>query len=156
MKLRNGKRTASQSKIEVKTMCKHTCEMSLPHLCCACSDRRPIQTTYIAHDRSNLADVSYVERNHYYCQHCKAKPTPKALDLTKSPKKSVSVGFVFPKSTEQKLAEALVEIEKLKKSIQIISDGASKVEDALKEENEKLKSYVEREMTADIWKNSSR
>lgn len=36
------------------------------------------------------------------------------IDFTKMPKKAVSEPFVFPKSTEQKLAEALAEIETLK------------------------------------------
>ena len=39
------------------------------------------------------------------------------LDFSKMPKKPISEGFVFPKSTEQKLADAVAEIEELKKSL---------------------------------------
>lgn len=116
MRLRNGKKTAGDPVSEVKTMCKHTCELSQPHLCCACSDRRPKQATYIAHNQSNMSDVSYVERNHYYCPTCKAKPTLK-IDFSNMKKKPATVGFVFPKSTEQKLAEAEAKIAQLEEAL---------------------------------------
>ena len=41
-------------------------------------------------------------------------PAPVKLDLSKMRKRPISEGFVFSKSTEQKLAEALAEIEDLK------------------------------------------
>ena len=82
------------------------------------------------------------------------------LDLSKMPKRPISAPFVFPKSTEQKLAEALAEIEALKKTVQIVSSGASKVDDArmkeidsLKKKNENLEAnvkYLEGEI--DSWK----
>ena len=49
-------------------------------------------------------------------QECPPAPSrPIKIDFSKMPKKPVSEGFVFPKSTEQKLAEALAEVERLKK-----------------------------------------
>jgi uncharacterized protein (UPF0335 family) len=44
----------------------------------------------------------------------KASQQPFKMDFSKMPKKPISEGFVFPKSTEQKLSEALAEIEALK------------------------------------------
>lgn len=55
------------------------------------------------------------------------------LDLSKMPKKPISAPFVFPKSTEQQLAEALAEIEKLKAENQLYKSIEMKLHDALAE-----------------------
>jgi chromosome segregation ATPase len=44
-------------------------------------------------------------------------PAPCKLDFSKMKKRPVSERFIFPKSTEQTLAEALAEIEALKKQV---------------------------------------
>jgi hypothetical protein len=42
--------------------------------CCACADKRPHDPTgYVAYNNTNLADISRVARNHYYCPECKAR-----------------------------------------------------------------------------------
>ena len=74
-----------------------------------------------------------------------AKPV---LDFSKMPKKPISEGFVFPKSTEQKLAEALAEIEalnnenaKLKKDVKNVKEMNSILEDAIEQHNASHKEY---------------
>jgi hypothetical protein len=75
------------------------------------------------------------------------------LDLSKMPKKPISEGFVFPKSTEQKLAEALAEIEALKKNERAIMASFEKMAASatryyqqsmkLKDENKLLKQHAD-------------
>jgi uncharacterized coiled-coil protein SlyX len=55
----------------------------------------------MAHNRSNLFEVSYVPRNYYYCPVCKLSPPP-----VKTETQEVSVPVVFHPTTEYKLAEA--------------------------------------------------
>jgi hypothetical protein len=57
--------------------CGHMCASSMIY-CCACNDIRPVQATYIAHNKSYLSQGSYVSRNHYYCPACKATAPPPA------------------------------------------------------------------------------
>lgn len=48
------------------------------------------------------------------------------IDFSKLKKRPVSEGFVFPKNTEQKLAEALDEIEKMKKQFNDMENEKNK------------------------------
>ena len=83
--------------------CGHMCSSSMTH-CCACNDIRPMQATYIAHNKSYLLQGSYVSRSHYYCPTCKMAPKP------------ISAPITFQQTLEYKLAEAekkLAETEKV-------------------------------------------
>jgi hypothetical protein len=43
------------------------------NVCCICDDKRPLQKYgYIAYTNPNLDDYTYVTRQHYYCEGCKA------------------------------------------------------------------------------------
>ena len=109
---RSGKNT---NRYEVPTLvCGHKCT-SWHQYCCACSDIRPIQRVYTAHNRSNLCEVSYVTRNHYYCPTCKLAPPLVKIDFSKMKPKPVSAPIVFHPTLEFKLAETekkLAETEK--------------------------------------------
>jgi hypothetical protein len=83
--------------------------------CCACSDIRPIQRVYTAHNRSNLCEVSYVTRNHYYCPTCKLTPSPVKIDFSKMKPKPVSDPAMFQPSLKE-------DIEVLKKQNQELRD----------------------------------
>ena len=54
-----------------------------------------------------------------------ARYVPAELDLSKMPKKPISEGFVFPKSTEQKLAET---DQKLSETEQKLSEALAEIE----------------------------
>jgi uncharacterized GH25 family protein len=61
------------------------------------------------------------------------------MDFSKVQRRPVSDSFVFPKSTEQKLAEALAEIEALKKKNKGLEDTVNYYEAEVEYlENEKL------------------
>jgi hypothetical protein len=95
---RSGKNT---NRYEAPTLvCGHKCS-NWHQYCCYCSDIRPVQRVYMAHNRSNLFEVSYVPRNYYYCPVCKLSPPP-----VKTETQEVSVPVVFHPTTEYKLAEA--------------------------------------------------
>jgi hypothetical protein len=85
--------------------------------CCACNDIRPMQATYIAHNKSYLSQGSYVSRNHYYCPTCKLAPTPPVkIDFSKMKPKPISAPITFQQTLEYKLAETekkLAETEKV-------------------------------------------
>jgi hypothetical protein len=84
--------------------------------CCSCNDIRPVQATYIAHNKSYLSQGSYVSRNHYYCPTCKQKSPPVKIDFSKMKPKPISAPIIFHPTTEYKLAEAekkLAEMEKV-------------------------------------------
>ena len=132
MKLRNGK---------IIKNCNHngcTLWLKKDKCCCFCADTRPQQYIYIAHNRSNLCDISYVERNHYYCSSCKnfSGFVPEIV---------VSEPVVVPKTTQQLLDEALEEIIKLKNKIKILKADygdnqlLKKKISSLEAENAKLK-----------------
>lgn len=38
---------------------------------CHIADRRPHEKTYIAHNKANFGDYSFVSRSYYYCPNCK-------------------------------------------------------------------------------------
>lgn len=40
-------------------------------ICCACYDRRPKRNKYIAFNKSELKDYTFVSRDYYYCPGCK-------------------------------------------------------------------------------------
>jgi len=50
------------------------------------------------------------------------EPSPVKIDFSKVKPRPVSENFVFPKSTEQKLEEALVEIAELKKKQELMEN----------------------------------
>ena len=94
-------------------------------------------------------------------------PAPVKLDLSKMPKKAVSAAFVFPKSTEQKLAEAEAKVAQLEEALKkkdrelanavygmtLMSKKSREQTQPLKTENEMLKEEVkklEKEMSA-MW-----
>ena len=53
----------------------HLCTVSHDATCCACADKRPQDPNgYVAYNNTNLADISRVPRNHYYCPECKVMP----------------------------------------------------------------------------------
>jgi hypothetical protein len=110
---RSGKNT---NKHEARMQrCGHECSMWDEHKCCACSDKRPHQATYIAYDQSYLSQASYVGRNHHYCPPCKLKAPPVKIDFSRMKPKPVSDPALFQPTTEQKLAETekkLAETEK--------------------------------------------
>ena len=110
---RSGKNT---NKHEARIQrCGHECSMWDEHKCCACSDQRPHQATYLAYDQSYLSHASYVGRNHHYCPPCKMKPPMVKIDFSKMKPKPVSAPIVFHPTLEYKLAETekkLAETEK--------------------------------------------
>jgi len=109
---RSGKNT---NRYEVPTLvCGHKCS-SWHQYCCACSDIRPIQRVYTAHNRSNLCEVSYVTRSHYYCPACKLAPPPVKIDFSKMKPKPVSDPAMFRPSLKE-------DIEVLKKQNQELRD----------------------------------
>lgn len=71
--LRSGKNTNMYEPRMAR--CGHQC-CTLLFKCCACEDTRPVQATYVADNRSNLFEVSYVNRSYYYCPVCKKTPPP--------------------------------------------------------------------------------
>ena len=100
---RSGKNT---NKDEARMQrCGHECSMWDEHKCCACSDKRPHQATYLAYDQSYMSHASYVGRNHHYCPPCKMKAPTVKIDFSKMKKKPVSAPIVFQPTVEQKLAE---------------------------------------------------
>jgi hypothetical protein len=110
---RSGKNTYTY-KMYMVLQCGHRCESSMVH-CCACSDKRPHQATYLAYDQSYLSHASYVGRNHHYCPTCKTAPPVVKIDFSKMKPKPVSAPIVFHPTLEYKLAETekkLAETEK--------------------------------------------
>ena len=100
---RSGKNT---NKDEARVQrCGHKCSMWDEHKCCACSDQRPHQATYLAYDKSYLSQASYVGRNHHYCPTCKTTPPVVKIDFSKMKPKPVSAPIVFHPTLEHKLAE---------------------------------------------------
>jgi predicted nucleotide-binding protein (sugar kinase/HSP70/actin superfamily) len=79
--------------------------------CCACNDIRPMQATYIAHNKPYLSQGSYVSRNHYYCPTCKMAPSPVKIDFSKMKPKPASDPALFQPSVKE-------DIEVLKKQNQ--------------------------------------
>jgi hypothetical protein len=90
--------------------CGHMCGSSMVY-CCACNDIRPMQTKYIAYNKSYLSQGSYVSRNHYYCPTCKLAPSPVKIDFSKIKPKPVSDPALFQPSLKE-------DIEVLKKQNQ--------------------------------------
>ena len=111
---RSGKNT-NIYKMYMVLECGHRCESSMTY-CCACNDIRPMQATYIAHNKSYLSQGSYVSRNHYYCPTCKLAPTPPVkIDFSKMKPKPVSDPAMFQPSLKE-------DIEVLKKQNQELRD----------------------------------
>ena len=116
MKLRNGKTIQKEG----EKACGHMCELRhFSHMCCACSDLRPLEKEYYAHDQSYVDQVSIVKRNHRYCPSCKFYNNKKVADVL--PILNVEV----PKPTEhdveqlkKKIDDQKDEIEQLKKRIE--------------------------------------
>lgn len=135
--------------------CGHVCELWALNKCCACSDKRPRDDTYIAYAGSYLADVKRVERSYHYCPTCKNRaasrtPPRKAKAKAQQPKLDFSkwqerlrskaaaaarqpIAFTFPPSVEQQLADAKKRIADLEAS-----------EAALKTEVEQLKQEIQK------------
>lgn len=110
---RSGKNT-NIYKMYMVLECGHRCESSMTY-CCACNDIRPMQATYIAHNKSYLSQGSYVSRNHYYCPTCKTAPPPVKIDFSKMKPKPVSAPIVFQPSLKE-------DVEMLKKQNQELRD----------------------------------
>jgi hypothetical protein len=135
---RSGKNT---NRYEVPTLvCGHKCT-SWHQYCCACSDIRPIQRVYTAHNRSNLCEVSYVSRSHYYCPTCKLAPPPVKIDFSKMKPKPISAPIIFHPTTEYKLAEA-------EKRIKELEDGLEKLAIAFKNSDDQLQVWKEQYRSA--------
>jgi hypothetical protein len=94
--------------------CGHKCCSSMIY-CCSCNDIRPMQATYIAHNKSYLSQGSYVRRNYYYCPACKMAPSPVKIDFSKMKRKPASDPAVFQPSLKE-------DIEVLKKQNQELRD----------------------------------
>ena len=94
--------------------CGHMCGSSMTY-CCACNDIRPMQATYIAHNKSYLSQGSYVSRSHYYCPTCKNASPPVKIDFSKMKPKPVSDPAMFQPSVKE-------DIELLKKQNQELRD----------------------------------
>jgi len=139
---RSGKNT---NRYEVPTLvCGHKCT-SWHQYCCACSDIRPIQRVYTAHNRSNLCEVSYVTRNHYYCPTCKLALTPPAkIDFSKMKPKPISAPIVFHPTTEYKLAETEKKLAETEKKLAETEKKLEETEKVLAEKNEAIGRIVER------------
>jgi uncharacterized coiled-coil protein SlyX len=132
--LRSGKNTnVYESRVHE---CGHMCGSSMVY-CCACNDIRPVQATYVAHNRSNLFEVSYVSRSHYYCPVCKQKPSPVKIDFSKMKRKPASDPALFQPTTEYKLAETEKKLAEAEKKL-------AETEKKLAETNESITCIVER------------
>jgi len=94
--------------------CGHMCGSSMVY-CCACNDIRPMQTKYIAHNKSYLSQGSYVNRNYYYCPTCKTAPPPVNIDFSGMKPKPASDPALFQPSPKE-------DIEMLKKQNQELRD----------------------------------
>ena len=116
--------------------CGHQC-CTLLFKCCACEDTRPVQAHYVAHNRSNLFEVSYVSRSHYYCLVCKQKPSPVKIDFSKMKRKPASDPALFQPTTEYKLAETEKKLAEAEKKL-------AETEKKLAETNESITRIVER------------
>ena len=132
---RSGKNT-NIYKMYMVLECGHRCESSMTY-CCACNDIRPMQATYIAHNKSYLSQGSYVSRNHYYCPTCKLAPSPVKIDFSKMKPKPVSAPIVFHPTTEEKLAETEKKLAETEKKL-------AETEEKLAETEENITRIVER------------
>lgn len=94
--------------------CGHECCAWQKFKCCACEDTRPMQSTYVAHNKSYLSQVSRVSRNHYYCPVCKMAPPPVKIDFSKVKSKPISLPIIFQKTTEQSVIERLSRMVEMK------------------------------------------
>ena len=147
--LRNGKTL----RVIQQHGCGHDCQLWNSEKCCACSDKRPRNSIYIAYSASYLADKKKVGRNYHYCPTCKVrrvaaaveKPTvvapPFKLDFSKyKPRHTYNpaVVFNFPPSVEQQLADAKTRIASLEEQVAaVLAENALLVkekEDAKKEQ----------------------
>ena len=136
---RSGKNT---NRYEVPTLvCGHKCT-SWHQYCCACSDIRPIQRVYTAHNRSNLCEVSYVTRNYYYCPTCKLAPPPVKIDFSKMKPKPISAPIIFHPTTEYKLAEAEKRIKELEEGLEKLAIAFKNSDDQLEVWKEQYRSAV--------------
>ena len=73
----NEKRKATIAAKQNPASCGHAhlCTASYDATCCACADKRPQDPNgYVAYNNTNLADISRVPRNYYYCPECKVMP----------------------------------------------------------------------------------
>jgi len=116
--------------------CGHKCCSSMVY-CCSCNDIRPVQATYIAHNKSYLSQGSYVSRNYYYCPACKMAPSPVKIDFSKMKPKPVSDPALFQQTTEYKLAETEKKLAETEKKL-------AETEKVLAEKNEAIGRIVER------------
>ena len=116
--------------------CGHKCCSSMVY-CCSCNDIRPVQATYIAHNKSYLSQGSYVSRNHYYCPTCKLAPTPVKIDFSKMKPKPISAPITFQQTLEYKLAETEKKLAETEKKL-------AETEKVLAEKNEAIGRIVER------------
>jgi len=132
---RSGKNTNIYKMYKVLE-CGHRCESSMTY-CCACNDIRPMQATYIAHNKSYLSQGSYVSRNHYYCPTCKLELSPVKIDFSKMKPKPVSEPIVFHPTTEEKLAETEKKLAETEKKL-------AETEEKLAETEENITRLVER------------
>jgi uncharacterized coiled-coil protein SlyX len=96
-----------------------------------------MQSTYVAHNKSYLSQVSRVARNYYYCPVCKMAPPPVKIDFSKIKSKPISPPSIFQKTTEQKLAEAEKKLAETEKKL-------AETEKVLAEKNEAIGRIVER------------
>ena len=52
----------------------YVCEEWHSEHCCECADKRTHDLSgYVAYNNTNIADISLVSRNHYYCPGCKVR-----------------------------------------------------------------------------------
>ena len=124
--------------------CGHKCCSSMVY-CCSCNDIRPMQATYIAHNKSYLSQGSYVSRNHYYCPTCKLELSPPVkIDFSKMKPKPVSAPIVFHPTTEEKLAETEKKLAETEKKLAETEEKLAETEEKLAETNESIGRIVER------------
>jgi len=134
--------------------CGHKCCSSMTY-CCACNDIRPMQATYIAHNKSYLSQGSYVSRNHYYCPTCKLAPTPPVkIDFSKMKRKPASDPALFrpsPKLTPEDRVEIIKNLNRELRKMYETSENTAVglrteikfLEAELEEMNDRLKGATE-------------
>lgn len=132
--------------------CGHMCGSSMVY-CCACNDIRPMQATYIAHNKSYLSQGSYVNRSYYYCPTCKTAPPPVKIDFSGMKSKPASDPALFrpTPSPEQRidiLKTLNAELRKMYETSENTAVGLRTeikfLEAELQEMNDRLKYLTER------------
>lgn len=115
------------------------------------ADREARKKEFDAAYKAYLEAVSHatpprVQRN----VECPPAPKKPFLDFSRVPKKPVSEPFVFPKSTEEKLADALGEIEKVKKEMSAMTLENDVLKETCKANVKELVDYMNQKMTQTV------